>query len=139
VAIAEPPRCRARRIVANQAVPIAAPQVLERRRAVATEIPRIAPQLAILVEIVRSEDVDLERLDTFRHLPCTRGAEDPVLGTTRIVGAPAGRSDHVVLVQICKQRRPAPNAFETGVRNTLGIDPRAEQRYRSKRWRATCA
>ena len=55
IAVAITPRRRLRRILADQ--PILAPEILERGRAVAAEVARIAPQIAILVEVRRREQI----------------------------------------------------------------------------------
>src|SRR5689334_14333835 len=61
IAVAITPRRRPGRIVADQ--PILAPEILERGGAVAAEVTRIAPQVAVLVEVRRREEIDFERLD----------------------------------------------------------------------------
>src|SRR5688572_31348731 len=66
VAVAITPRRRLRRLLADQR--ILAPEILERCGAVAAEVARIAPQLAILVEIRRREKIHRERFDAGRRL-----------------------------------------------------------------------
>src|SRR5690606_39542462 len=78
VAIAISPRGGRWRIVADQRIAVAAPEVLDRGGAVAAEVARIAPEVAVLVEVLRREEVDLERLDALRHLPRASRADEAV-------------------------------------------------------------
>src|SRR5690606_22934527 len=99
---------------------ITSPEILERRGAVAAEVALIAPQLAILVEVLRREDVARKRLDTFRHRAVAGGTDEAVLSPARIgVGAPNRRARHAVVVEIGDQRGSSPDAFEPGVRHLL--------------------
>src|SRR5690606_5975535 len=75
VAIAEPPRRRSRRIVADQRHLVRAPDLLETDRRVTAVVPRVEPERLVLVEILRREDVDRQRLDSRRHVAVTRGVD----------------------------------------------------------------
>src|SRR5690606_16570176 len=121
------------------------------RRAVAAVIARIHPQMTILVEILRREDVDLERLDAFGNGAVPRSADEAVLLAARVIGdvpelhrrvadAPAHRrAGHVVLVQIREKGPTAPDAFESRIGNILSLGGRAEQRGHSQSACAECA
>src|SRR5690606_35225987 len=140
VAIAVAPRRRRRWILAHQVRAVSAPEILECGGAVTAEIARIAPELAILVEILRREDVDGKRLDTLRGFARPRGAQEAVRCTARIVVVSAHRrTGHVVLVQIGDQRRAPPDAFESRGGHFLGKGQRTGQRQRRKRRHAKCA
>src|SRR5688500_15377421 len=67
VAVAVTPRGRRGRIVADRAAAVAAPLILDRRGAVAAEVAWIAPQRAILVEVLRGEEIHRERSDPRRR------------------------------------------------------------------------
>src|SRR5690606_13077805 len=64
VAVAMAPRGRLRRVVADERLALSAPELLDARRAVAAEVARVAPELAVLIEIVGREQVSRQRLDT---------------------------------------------------------------------------
>src|SRR5690606_16522125 len=103
VAIAVAPRGRRRRIVADQAGAVRAPLLLERDRAVAAEVARIAPEVAVLVEILGREEIDLERLDARRGVAVAGGADAHVRiegGTVRAERDRDIRADDFVLAQI---------------------------------------
>src|SRR5690606_23369068 len=140
VPIAEPPRRTPRRILADQADAVTAPKILERGRAVAAEIARVAPQLTILVEVGGREDIDLERLDAFRRLAGPRRADEAVLRAARIVADPSHRrARELELVQIGNQRSAAADALEARIRDLLSAGQRAHQRHRRQRGHAKCA
>src|SRR5690606_17353421 len=76
VLVALPPRRGHRRIVADQRLAErTAPQLLDARRAVAAEVTLVAPELAILVEVLRREQIDRQRLDSLGHVAVARGAD----------------------------------------------------------------
>ena len=94
--VAQSPRGRARRIAADHRDGIGAVLVLEPLRAVAAEVARILPELAILVEILRREQIDGQRLDAGRHgtVPCrTHGKVNRFAGRAGAArGAARGRT-----------------------------------------------
>src|SRR5690606_409203 len=103
VAIAVPPRGRRRRVVAyHSAAGIRAPLFLARNRAVAAKVARIAPQVPILVEIFRREEIDRERLDAFRRLAVAGGANQPAAGIPLHAGP-----DDLVLAKVRRHRGAA--------------------------------
>ena len=67
IAVAEAPGRRARRIVADQRHLVRAPDLLEADGRVAAVIARIEPEVAVLVEVRRREDVVRQRLDAGRN------------------------------------------------------------------------
>ena len=79
IAIAEAPGGRARRIVADERHLVRAPDLLEADRRIAPVIARVRPELAILVEILRREDVDRQRFDTWRCRTILRGKDRHVV------------------------------------------------------------
>src|SRR5690606_12466381 len=124
---------------------------LGRRRDVAAVVARVDPQMTILVEILRREDVDLERLDAFGDRPVPSAADEAVLIAARLLGdvpelhtriadaAAPRRAGHVVLVQIREKGRSAPDAFAPRIGNVLSLDGRTEQRGHSQSACAECA
>src|SRR5688572_28414587 len=67
IAVAESPGCRARRIVSDQRHLVGAPDLLEADRRVAAVIARVEPEIAVLVEVLRRENVVRQRLDAGRN------------------------------------------------------------------------
>src|SRR5690606_28555985 len=146
VAIAMPPRRRGRRILTDQAVAVAAPEILERRRAVAAEVARVAPELPVLVEVFRGEQIDGQRLDAGRRLAVPRRTYEAVRLPARVVRdlALAGsaetsadrRARHVEIVEVGGKRRASADARETDVGRLLRERGSAEQRSRNEHGKA---
>src|SRR5690606_35273 len=123
ITVAVSPRRGRRRIVTDQPLTVAAPEILDRGRAVAAEVARIAPELTVLVEILGREDIDLWRLDTFRHRAVAGRADEAVLLAARVLrhvpdphrriadASPHRRAGHVVLVEIRNERRSPTDAL----------------------------
>ena len=126
VAVANSPCRRRGRVVPYQARAVAAPQVLDRRGSVAAEIPRIGPEVPILVEIVGREEVSFERFDTRRRLAIARGTNETRTAT-------GGRTRHLVFVQVGQNGRAPACALETRVRDLLRRRKRTRKEYRRKR------
>ncbi len=109
ISVAVSPGGRARGVVADHTLP---PLRLERIRAVAAEIARVAPERAVGVEILRGEEVNLERLDPLGRRAVSGGAQE-VGG----FAARAERADQPVLFGI-------PVDFRRRKRlDVLGIPP----------------
>src|SRR5690606_35406969 len=112
VAVAVAPRRGARRVVADQTRAVAGPEALDRERAVAAEVARIAPRVAVRVEVVGREQVPLERLDAGRRLARRRRADElPV--------AEATRADPLEAIDVVRERRRSADADEADVRHLL--------------------
>src|SRR5690606_13129932 len=94
VAVAVAPRSARRRIVPDRAAAVTAPEVFDRSRAVAAEIARVAPERPVLVEILRGEEIHLERLDAGRGLTVARAADE----FARV--AAHRRTGYLLLIQI---------------------------------------
>src|SRR5690606_32027300 len=98
----------------------ARPHAFDRDGAVAAEIARIAPELAVLVKVLRREEIDLERLDTLGHGAVACGAVEGVRGSVQV------RADRLVVADVGPHRHGAPDALEVDVRGVLAKSRRAD-------------
>ncbi len=154
VAIAITPRRRPRRIVADRVLAEAAGAVLllDRQPAVAAEVARVAPELAVLIEILGGEEIDRQRLDPVRRgaVPgradlegCAGLAADrePERSDDRIRAELVAERGHIRrrIRQLRRDRRAAPGAHEVrrGRRFARRLPRRARTRSRSLRWPAS--
>src|SRR5690606_34689677 len=98
-----------------------APQLLDARRAVAAEIARIAPELAILVEVLRREEVDRQRLDPLRYLAVARGADvaAAVLARVRRAEQRLRGADELRIVDVRGERPGPSDALESDIGQLL--------------------
>ena len=139
VAVAVAPRGRARRIVADRHdARVPAALCLDGPRAVAAEVARVAPERFVLVEILRREEVDGQRLDAGRARAVPRR---PFVALLRLAVRPgarrAPRADDEIVVGIhlepreigdgilarnrADERRGAADALEADVRHLLRV------------------
>ena len=112
------PRRASRRIVADDFEEHRrdrAPLRLDRLRAVASEVARIGPRRAILVEVLRREEIHGERLDAGR-----RGA------------IPGGAHDHIGVARTCAAYQRNPQRADEGI--ALHVRSHALE---LRRWSAT--
>ncbi len=123
VAVAVTPRRRAR----APSPPISRPPVAPHSsssadRAVAAEVARVVPELAILVEILRREQVDRQRRDASRAprrpAPGRRTCAAAVATGTSVRGAHRG-ADRRLAAQVGLHGRAATDTLEAGVGHLL--------------------
>src|SRR6185437_8676992 len=109
VAVAVAPGSGARRVLPDRGIEDRTPLHLDPLGAVAAEVERVLPQVLVFVEVLGSEQVDGERLDSRGSgtVPCGAGLDD---GQIRIRGRPAGcqehRADERIMLQVIEQVLP---------------------------------
>src|SRR5690606_21814700 len=121
------------RVVADHACAVRAPLLLERHRAIAAEIPRVAPKLAVLVEVLGGEEIDGQRLDPRGRLTVARGADEDGGVDARPVRTERhrdGRPDELVFAQIRGDRSAPAHALEAYIGDLLRSRGCADQRAR---------
>src|SRR5690606_24187936 len=122
VLVAVAPRRGRRRVIADQRLAERpSPELLDARRAVAAEVARVAPKLAVLVEILRREEIDRQRLDALRHLAVARRADipPPILARIRRTEQRLCGTDELGIVDVRGERPGPPDALESDIRQLL--------------------
>ena len=128
VAIAEAPRGRSRRIVADQRNLVRAPDLLEADGRVAAVVAPVGPELAVLVEILGREDVVRQRLHARRHCAVARREDRHVVRRDAGAGVHAfalGADDDVGAQRIARAASDARSATKLAAQ---ARSPRRESR-----------
>src|SRR5690606_17330410 len=93
----------------------ALPEILDRDRAQAAEVARIAPEPSVGIEVAGREEVALERDDAFRGVRRSRRSAAAETEAEPEATEAASR----VVARVVQQRRRAPDALETDVGRSL--------------------
>src|SRR5690606_11072340 len=131
IAIAMSPRGGRGRVVADDGSAPAGrgPLRFEGGAAVAAEVARVAPELAIAIKVLRREDVDRQRLDAFGRSAVPGSRHALLRDAIRSAARRAQRSDHLIPFRI---------AIDAGGRVGLELGGRSlgQDRYRGVERRA---
>ena len=138
VAVAMTPGGRRRPVVADRGRRVRAPLLLDAGRAVAAEIAWVRPELAVLVEVLRGEHVDGQRLHALRRRAVMRGADEIVPRAARDGAVREHDRDRrardFVLAQVRGERPAAADALEAGSRRSAGPPRPLSRELPPRKW-----